>query len=155
MRPSIIQGNYTDPFMGWTDTISASGFQLMMVALGVLHYLHIRMETVLDFIPCDFVSNQIIAQTVYTATHPAELNVIHATTSAKNPLSMEKLAHAVLSYCRYNPFYAKPSDRRVWWQPVPSKPLWQMATYMSLELPLVMVMNYHRLRGDERKFQQF
>ena len=92
---------------------------------------------------------------MYTATHPAELNVIHATTSAKNPLSMEKLAHAVLSYCRYNPFYAKPSDRRVWWQPVPSKPLWQMATYMSLELPLVMVMNYHRLRGDERKFQQF
>ena len=60
VRPSIIQGCYEDPFMGWTDTIAASGFQMMMVALGVLHFIHIKRNTVLDLIPCDFVSNCIL-----------------------------------------------------------------------------------------------
>ena len=36
VRPSIIQGNYSDPFMGWTDTIAASGFQMLMVCTGLL-----------------------------------------------------------------------------------------------------------------------
>ena len=36
VRPSIIQGNYNDPFMGWTDTIAASGFQMLMVCTGLL-----------------------------------------------------------------------------------------------------------------------
>jgi len=67
IRPSIIQGNYNDPFMGWTDTIAASGFQMMMVSLGLLRFVHTKQDTVLDLIPCDFVSNQILAQTVFTA----------------------------------------------------------------------------------------
>ena len=70
IRPSIIQGNYSDPFMGWTDTIAASGFQMLMVCTGILHYVHTTNDTILDLIPCDFVSNQILAQTVFTAKEP-------------------------------------------------------------------------------------
>ena len=53
--------------MGWTDTIAASGFQMLMVCTGLLQYVHTTKDTILDLIPCDFVSNQILVQTVYTA----------------------------------------------------------------------------------------
>ena len=70
IRPSIIQATYTDPFRGWTDSIAASGFQILMNATGMLHFVHTKRETCLDLIPCDFVTNQIIVQTVYTAREP-------------------------------------------------------------------------------------
>ena len=70
IRPSIIQATYADPFRGWTDSIAASGFQILMSATGMLHFVHTKRETCLDLIPCDFVTNQIIVQTVYTASEP-------------------------------------------------------------------------------------
>ena len=70
IRPSIIQATYADPFRGWTDSIAASGFQILMSATGMLHFVHTKRETCLDLIPCDFVTNQIIVQTVYTAREP-------------------------------------------------------------------------------------
>ena len=116
VRPSIIQGNYDDPFMGWTDTIAASGFQMMMVALGLLHFTHTKKDTVLDLIPCDFVSNQIIVQTVYTAVREGtNLNVVHVCTSDKNPLNMLRMKAVVFDYLRHNPYYAKPIGNKVWW----------------------------------------
>ena len=60
VRPSIIQGCYSDPFKGWTDTIAASGFQILMVTSGILNFVYTTYDTILDVIPCDFVSNQIL-----------------------------------------------------------------------------------------------
>ena len=89
LRPSIIQSCYSDPFNGWTDTIAASGFQILMVVTGLLHYVHSSDDTILDLIPCDFVSNQILVQTVYTAKEPVpKLNVVHSTVTTKNPMNM-------------------------------------------------------------------
>ena len=115
VRPSIIQGNYEDPFMGWTDTIAASGFQMMMSALGILHFLHMQPDTVLDCIPCDFVCNQILVQTVFTAREQVpSLNVVHATTSSQNPLKLKKILDFVIEYDSKYPFYMKGPDKKVW-----------------------------------------
>ncbi len=60
VRPSIVTGCYEDPFRGWTDSIAAAGFQTMMAINGLLHFIRTNEDTVLDVIPCDFVSNQIL-----------------------------------------------------------------------------------------------
>ena len=41
---------------------------MYMGLIGLLRYFHGKETTVLDVIPCDFVSNQIIVQTVAAAT---------------------------------------------------------------------------------------
>ena len=66
-RPSIVQGCYREPFAGWTDTISASGFQILMTLNGMYHFIRGSNNVVLDVVPCDFVSNSILVQTAYTA----------------------------------------------------------------------------------------
>ena len=47
-----------------------------------------------------------------------ELNVVHVTTTAKNPLGMERMAEKVYAYLRYNPFLAKNPNTSVWWKPI-------------------------------------
>ena len=102
IRPSIIQATYTDPFRGWTDSIAASGFQILMNATGMLHFVHTKLTTCLDLIPCDYVSNQILVQTVYTAREPkSKLNVVHVTTTSQNPLTMERMVTMIFDYVRY------------------------------------------------------
>ncbi len=67
VRPSIVTGCYEDPFRGWTDSIAAAGFQTMMCINGLLHFIRTNEDTVLDVVPCDFVSNQILVQTAFAA----------------------------------------------------------------------------------------
>ena len=81
--------------------------------------------------------------------------MVHVTTTAKNPLEMKHMAEVVFAYLRYNPFFAKNPNTSVWWKPIENLQLWKAATYLSVELPIVMTMNYHRLRGNNRKFQTF
>lgn len=60
---------------------------MMMTLSGMLHFIHGRHDTVLDVVPCDFVSNAILVQTVYTVLQKQpQLNVIHSCTSVENPL---------------------------------------------------------------------
>ena len=81
---------------------------MLMVCSGILHYVHTTKDTIFDLIPCDFVSNQILMQTVYTAKEAMEtspkLNVVHAVTTTKNPLKMSYMSEIVFDYIRYNPF---------------------------------------------------
>jgi len=81
---------------------------MLMVCSGILHYVHTNEDTILDLIPCDFVSNQILAQTVYTAKEAIEvtpkLNLVHAVSTTKNPLKIAEMSAIVFDYIRYNPF---------------------------------------------------
>ena len=155
LRPSIIQGNYNDPCMGWTDTIAASGFQMMMFASGLLHFLRAKMDTILDLVPCDFVSNQILAQTVFTATEPVpQLNVVHSVTTTKNPLHIRQLADIVIEYCKYSPLYRIDPSARLWVVSIESQRLWQLAMYLTQALPLKLAIAYHKIKGNERQVEK-
>ena len=118
--------------MGWTDTIAASGFQILMVATGILNFVHTTNETILDLSPCDFVSNQILAQTVFTATDTTpRLNIVHTTTTTKNPLNIGTMTKVVYEWIKYNPLIAKPRHITPWFQPVESIHVWKTLIYLT------------------------
>ena len=155
MRPSIIQGNYDEPLQGWTDTVSASGFFFLMVCLGHLNFVHAKLDTVLDVIPCDFVSNQLLVQSVYAATSPPDLHVAHAASSVQNPLKITDLADIILDNVKYNPFLGKPENKSVWWQPVGNLSLWQFIMYLNFNLPIHIGLGLAKVRGRERDQVRF
>lgn len=67
VRPSIIGCCMEEPVPGWTDTLSAAGGFTIALSLGVIHYVKVKPNGVLDLIPADYVSNIIIAAAVFRA----------------------------------------------------------------------------------------
>ena len=63
IRPAIIYAAYNEPFPGWTDSLAAGGFLIIMSGLGILRNLPIANTNRCDFVPVDFVSNAIILAT--------------------------------------------------------------------------------------------
>ena len=70
IRPSIIISCYEEPCRGWTDTLAAAGGLSFAIGMGMMTNIKTREDRLIDLIPCDFVANLIIADTVYTATLP-------------------------------------------------------------------------------------
>ena len=67
LRPSIIIACLDDPFMGWIDSPAASGGITLAIEMGIMRLVHSRKDGIMDLIPCDFVSNNILVQTAVTA----------------------------------------------------------------------------------------
>lgn len=67
LRPSIIIACYDDPFTGWIDSPAASGGVVIGVEVGMLHLVYSNGNSIMDFIPCDYVVNNILVQTAVTA----------------------------------------------------------------------------------------
>ena len=106
VRPSIIVSCYDEPCQGWTDTVAASGGIAYTLHAGLLHYVKSTGAGIVDLIPCDFVTNMIIALSCYTAQEPTPcLNVMHAATSQKNPLGFEEFGKYSTALARYNPYH--------------------------------------------------
>ena len=62
--------------------MAASGGIAYTIHAGLLHYIKTTKAGTVDLIPCDFVSNMLIALTCYTAREAKpNLNVMHAATS--------------------------------------------------------------------------
>jgi len=90
VRPSIVISCQEEPMVGWTETLSAAGGLTYTVSIGLAKYMQMIKSTIIDIVPCDFVSNMIICVSVYAAQQPeGYFNVSHATTSHLNPLSIE------------------------------------------------------------------
>ena len=70
LRPSIIVSCLDDPFMGWIDSPAASGGITLGIQMGIMKIVHSHPDAVMDLIPCDFVSNNILVQTAITAMQP-------------------------------------------------------------------------------------
>ena len=56
--------------MGWIDSPAASGGITIGIELGIMRLVHSHPDAIMDLIPCDFVSNNILVQTVITAMQP-------------------------------------------------------------------------------------
>lgn len=67
LRPSIVICCAEDPFPGWIDSLAGSGGIIVAVSTGILKFMHGRGDNILDLVPCDLVSNQILVQTCVTA----------------------------------------------------------------------------------------
>lgn len=96
----------SEPFPGWTDTISAGGGVTFAISAGFMHYVRSKGYQVLDFIPADFVTNIIIAGAVFTAISPENnLRVVHSTSSGKNPLVINDYCEWILRHGNYMHFF--------------------------------------------------
>ncbi len=89
LRPSIVTACKNEPYRGWLDSSTSTGGFVKGYEAGIMHFVFAKPDTKMDFIPCDMVSNNILVQTAITAMQPLpQLNVIHATASAKNPTTI-------------------------------------------------------------------
>lgn len=86
MRPSIIGSSYREPSPGWIDSIAAAGAIYLTAALGVVDALPGDLALLGDQIPCDYVSNCIIASTAYYANRN-NLGIVHSTSTDMKPLN--------------------------------------------------------------------
>jgi fatty acyl-CoA reductase len=57
LRPSIIIGSYTEPMIGWCDTLSAAGGLSVGSGSGFIRYVYAKDSNICDIIPVDLVSN--------------------------------------------------------------------------------------------------
>ena len=67
VRPAIVVSAHDEPLNGWTETISAMGALLFAGMLGLVNYMQADPKQALDLVPVDYVSNNILCTTVYTA----------------------------------------------------------------------------------------
>ena len=153
VRPSIIISNYAEPYEGWIDTLAASGGIVMAASLGIMHFFHGLNTSILDMIPCDFVSNQVLVQTAQTAMEPKSvLNVVHSAT-ATNPVKLAFMVRTVLDYCKYNPWFSKIQQQ--WFVLVPDKQLWRLSLKATEDVPIWFGKTYAAVSGDVKLASQF
>lgn len=67
IRPSIIISCYDEPLSGWTETLAAAGGITLTAALGLLRNIQVDVSQILDLVPCDTVSNLILAASAATS----------------------------------------------------------------------------------------
>jgi len=105
VRPSVIISCEREPFLGWTETLSAAGGLTFAFSMGLLHFVHTTKKMTVDLVPCDYVSNGILAATAYTGLGPpATLNLLHASSSSSRPVTMQNYLDIILEHIKYNPY---------------------------------------------------
>lgn len=106
VRPSIVISCQDEPCLGWTETISAAGGLVFAVANGLLNFIKTKPHILIDIIPCDFVSNQIIVACAYTSIQEkGAFNVVHSASSHSNPLTVKQFAAVCTAFFQTNPFH--------------------------------------------------
>ena len=108
LRPSIITACYDDPFMGWIDSPAASGGITLGIEMGIMRLVHSAPDAIMDLIPCDYVSNNILVQTAVAGIRAKPiLNVVHSATTTKNPATILTLRNYLMDYVKYYPWYSQ------------------------------------------------
>jgi fatty acyl-CoA reductase len=105
IRPAIIGASYKFPVPGWVDSyIGASGL-VAACGLGVLHCMEGRGHQIVDFIPVDFVVDEILVAAWHTYENPPgeRMLVYHASSSFRNPYYWEHFRSSVVGYFRRRP----------------------------------------------------
>jgi len=111
VRPCIIISCEREPFIGWTETLSAAGGLTYAVDMGLLRFVHMTKKMIVDLVPCDYVSNGILAATAYTGLGPpATLNLLHISSSAMRPVTMQNFLDIMLEHIKYNPYTKQIKD---------------------------------------------
>lgn len=88
-RPSIIASSIKQPFVGWTDSMSAAGGLTYLAGLGLLKLMPTSGKNRFDVIPADIVSNSILICVVNSAVFDIPFEVYNCGSSVQNPLTMK------------------------------------------------------------------
>lgn len=141
--------------LGWTETLSAMGGLAYAAMLGLMDILYAKESQPLDIIPVDFVSNQILSVTKYTAgCAPGTLNISHASSSKYNPVNIGRIIDVLLEWISRNP-----SPKQVF-EPsltaVANEKIKDALFYIKTQLPLEIMHRVAKLPkfGSKKKVEQ-
>jgi hypothetical protein len=106
--------------------------------LGLSRNIQATLDNILDIVPCDIVSNLIIAATAYSAFQPGPcLNVYHASSSATNKVTISSYRETLLPYTNYYPVQKMVRDPHV--TIIRNKKLWRLRRFFDEELPTLLL----------------
>jgi thioester reductase-like protein len=102
VRPSIVSACRTHPVPGWIDSAAAFAAFVAMIGAGKLRVLNGDPDTLLDVIPCDAVSQQIVAAS-FTPPPRGEPRIQHAVSGLSGALSMSLCRERIVGWFRDHP----------------------------------------------------
>ena len=104
-RPSIVGASFNEPYKGWCDSLSAAAGLSLLVALGLVSFLHIKNPgNHFDLIPVDMVSNGCLLTSAYadkTADDKGCLHIYNLGTSHGNPITIGQYINICLEFSKY------------------------------------------------------
>lgn len=113
-RPTMIYGCVREPMPGWVDNVTPLGCVGYPYALGMARSFYFP-NVVLDFVPGDIVTNQIIVTTAYaTTTAVPEFKIFHNSMSGANPFKVYDFWKSGVEYLKYNPSEKQVRDPGFW-----------------------------------------
>ncbi|KAG5680580.1 hypothetical protein PVAND_010077 [Polypedilum vanderplanki] len=111
VRPSIVCPSHIEPELGWIDSMNGPMGVLMGASSGILRTVHGNGELLCDLIPCDYVTNCIVAAGASISTSPSKaLEIYNCTSSQQMPMTWnEFLDLGQKTYSKY------PSTKVLWY----------------------------------------
>ena len=105
IRPTIIESALEMPSRGWIEGIKVADPLILAYASRGLTHLPGREANVIDIVPVDLVANACVV----AAAHPPEngLRTIAVASSARNPLSIGRLAEEIREYFLREPLIGR------------------------------------------------
>ena len=107
LRPSIIESSLRQPEPGWIDCFQTSTPILFGYGKGEVPDFPGKRNSLIDFIPVDFVASTILA--ALAAASGVGHQVFHVASSSENPLRLEDLMDYCLQYFRDFPLRGRSS----------------------------------------------
>lgn len=83
----MVGASLKEPFVGWTDTISALGGPIFFGGIGVYNYQVGYGKEFIDLVAVDQCCNAILIATCHCASHPETLHIYNHSSSHVNPLT--------------------------------------------------------------------
>lgn len=103
VRPSIISASWKYPFAGWIDSLAAFAGFVSLIGAGLLKAVAADENTILDVVPCDFVSHRIIQTAFWPASAGPVPLVRHIVTGLDRGGRVETCLTAMESFFQRNP----------------------------------------------------
>lgn len=102
-RPSMIVHCAKEPFIGWTDTVSAVGTISFPMGMGMLKTFYLP-NGARDIITADTVSNAILVSSAYIGQKPEPcFQIYHNTSTVCNPIKWHDFFKSGSEYLKLTP----------------------------------------------------
>lgn len=102
VRPSVVGASYKDPSMGWIDTVTAASAIYLLMGIGIMKAVEGNQYSIADQVPCDYVGDVVLVSAATYANKNA-LTVVHAGSSAKNPVTWKEGIELARQYWKTHP----------------------------------------------------
>ena len=99
LRPAVIGGTALGPLPGFIGNNAGATGLALLLAGGVIDFTLYPPSQVMDLVPCDFVTNNILLAAAAMQHKPTEeCRVLQACTSTSNPISVGRFFDLVVDY---------------------------------------------------------